>query len=141
MANVISKLLQDLHQRDQRKRREIAAEYGTKFAETKSKEPFLIFKGETDEKTKVISFLVENKALKEPDDFYYASLMLLNSGEKEHFILAYELLKNYRGLGGEKSWWVGEGYYKKVKWGLAKKQALKEIKEKIGVDPRELESR
>lgn len=139
MQNIISKLLQNLHEYDQKRRREIIKEAKTtKLKEAKDKLPLYSFKGECEERARIVLFLVKNKALKARDDYYYAATIIINVGSLENFYLAYKLVKKYRQLGGKKKWGFYDDYFTRQNWGMTKDKIYKKIKRKIGVDPDKL---
>jgi len=140
MSAIISQLLKNLHEQDQKRRRGIIASQGTpKLAEAKDKLPFYIFKGECEERARIVLFLIKNKALLQRDDFYYAASILINVGSLENFKLAYRLIKKYRELGGTRKWGFYDSYFSRQKWGKSKEEIYREIEKQIGIDPKKLD--
>ena len=139
MNKIISRLLKEIFERDQKRRRDSVRRYGSKFSESKNKKIFYVFKGECEEKTKIVLNLIKNNALKEPDDYYHAACIIINVGSIKNLIIAYKLIKEYRKLGGQKSWGFKKKYFSNQNWGKSKGEIEKEIKKKIGINPRVLD--
>jgi len=139
MNDIISKLLKKMHERDQEERRELIEKHGQKFSESKNKMPFYVFKGACEERAKIALNLIDNNALKEPDDFYYAACIIINVESKENLITAYRLIKEYRRLGGQKPWGFKEKYFTIQNWGKTKEEMEKEIEKEIGIHPKYLD--
>lgn len=139
MQNIISKLLKNLHEYDQKRRREIIRNAKTKKAkEAKDKIPFYSFKGECEERARIVLFLIKNKALSQRDDYYYAAAIIINVGSLENFYLAYKLIKKYRQLGGKRKWGFYDDYFTRQNWGLTKSEVYKKIRKRMGVHPDKL---
>jgi len=139
MQKIISKLLRNLHEYDQKRRREIIKQAKTtKLNETKDKLPFYSFKGECEERARIVLFLIKNNALKARDDYYYAAAIITNVGSLENLYLAYKSIKKYRQLGGKKKWGFYDGYFTRQSWGMTKDEIYKKIKKRIGVNPDKL---
>jgi len=140
MSAIISQLLKNLHEQDQKRRRGIIASQGTpKLAEAKDKLPFYIFKGECEERARVAEFLIKNKALSKPDDYYYATAIIINVGSLEYFKLSYKLIYKYRKLGGRKPWGFTDDYFTRQNWRKSKQEIYKEIEKEIGIAPGKLD--
>ena len=139
MNDTISKMLKEMHERDQKERRELIKNYGSKLSEAKNKIPFYVFKGACEERTEVVLNLINNNVLKEPDDFYYAACIIVNIESKENLVTAYRLIKEYRRLGGQKLWGFKENYFTIQNWGKTKEEMEKEIEKEIGIHPKDLD--
>ena len=141
MPNIISKLLKNFHKYDQQRRREIIKQIGTpKLAEALDKLPFYVFKGECEERARIVLFLIKNKALSQRDDYFYAASIIINVGNLGYFKLSYKLIKKYRELGGKRKWGFNDTYFERQKWGKNREEVYQEIAKEIKMDPRELES-
>jgi hypothetical protein len=139
MKNIISKLLKELHQEDQKSRHEIVAKYGNSRSKAKNKIPFYIFQGEGQQREKIIHFLIKNNAFREKDDFYYAAFIIVSSGKIKDFILAYELIKKYREMDGKKPWGFHDKFFRIQKWKENRKEAEELVKKEIGIHPKKLD--
>lgn len=140
MQVIISKLLKNFYEYDQKKRIEIVKDQKTKkVKEAKNKNLFYIFKGECEERARIVLFLIENDALKNRDDYYFAAAIIVNVGSLENFYLAYELINKYRQMGGRKKWGFFDDYFERQNWGITKKEIYENIENKIGVSPDELD--
>lgn len=140
MSKIISDLLKNLHEYDQRRRVDIIKEQGSKkIEEAKDKIPFYEFKGECEERSRIVMFLIEKDALKERDDFYYAATIIVNVGKLDNFITAYKLIKRYRELGGNKPWGFYDNYFAMQNWGMSKEEIFLKIEKQIGIHPSKLD--
>jgi hypothetical protein len=141
MSIIISKLLKNFHEYDQLSRREIIKQQGTpKLVDAPDKLPFYVFKGECEERARIVLFLIKNKALLQRDDYHYAASIIINVGNLEYFKLAYKLIKKYRELGGKGKWGFYDTYFERQKWGKSREEVYQEIAKEIKMDPRKLES-
>ena len=140
MTTIISKLIKNLHEYDQQRRREIIKQQGTsKLADAPDKLLFYVFKGECEERARIILFLIKNKALSQRDDYHYAASIIINVGNLEYFKLAYKLIKKYRKLGGKGKWGFYDTYFERQKWGKSREEVYREIAKEIGMDPNKLD--
>ncbi|MDD5341687.1 MAG: hypothetical protein PHC97_04640 [Patescibacteria group bacterium] len=140
MQNIISKLLKNLHEYDQEKRRAIIRNTKTKkVKDAQDKIPFYSFGGECEERARIVLFLIKNGAIKTKDDYYYAATIIINVGSLENFYLAYKLIKKYRQLGGKKPWYFHDSYFTRQNWGMTKEEVCKEIRRRIGINPSKLD--
>lgn len=140
MKNIISALLKNMHEHDQTRRRQIIETQGSpKMDEAKDKTVFYEFKGECEERTRIARFLIDNNALKEKDDYYYAATIIINIGSLENFKIAYKLIKKYREMGGNKPWRFYDKYFKVQNWGKSKEEIYSEIEKEIDVHPSKLD--
>ena len=138
MRSIISKLLKNLYQYDRKRRKDIVKKCGPKMALAEDKLPFYVFKGEIEERIRIVLFLVDNKALSVGNDFYYAAAILITSDKLKHFITACLLIKKYRELGGKKYWNIQDAYLAKQNWGKTKEEIFKQVEKKIGINPKKL---
>lgn len=140
ITNTISKLLKNLHERDQKSRRQIIEKQGTtKMAEARDKSVFYVFGGECQERACIVSFFIKNDALKSRDDFFYAAAILINVGNFKNFVTAYRLIKKYRAMGGRKPWGFYDKYFEIQDWGKTRDEVLKEVEKRIGIHPGKLD--
>ncbi len=140
MTKIISTLLKNFHEFDQQRRQEIIKQQGTpKLVEAEDKLPFYVFKGECEERARIVYFLIENEALENRDDYYYAANILINVGRLDYFKLAYKLIKKYRELGGKEKWGFYDTYFERQNWGKSKEEIYSEIENEIGMDPRKID--
>ena len=105
-----------MHEFDQFKRRKIVKNYGNTMKASKIKWPFCEIKGECNQRLKIARMLVKNKSLKEKDDYFYTSAILVNSSRKSDHYLSRRLAKKYHELGGERKTSCDEKYYNKMGW-------------------------
>lgn len=141
MSVIISTLLKNFHEYDQQRRQEIISEQGSpKLIEVKDKLPFYAFKGECEERARIVIFLVKNNALEDRDDYYYAASIIINVGSLEYFKQAFRLIKKYRELSGDKKWSFNDTYFERQNWKKSREEVYQEISNDIGIDPKELES-
>src|SRR4030043_1184956 len=137
MQKLTSKLLKNFHEYDQQRRQEIIKQQGTpKLVDAADKLPFYVFKGECEERARIVFFLIENEALENRDDYYYAACIIINVGRLDYFKLAYKLIKKYRELGGQEKWGFYDTYFERQNWGKSKEDIYSEIENEIGMDPR-----
>lgn len=140
MTDQISKLIADLHRSDQKRRRQIIKDQGTKkLSQAKNKLVFYEFKGECQEKTRIIRYLAKQHLLTEPNDYYLAASILINNSNLDDLILAYKFIKQYRALGGRKNWALFDSFFTRQAWGISREEAEKIIEKKIGVSPKDLD--
>lgn len=104
----------------------------------KDRSPYYEFKGECEERIRLIYFLFENNALIKADDFYYAAFIVANSDKWQNFVFSYRLIQKSRELSGKKRWGFSEKFFAKQNWGKTKEQAENDVEKIIGMHPREL---
>lgn len=116
MQRIISKILKEMHEFNQFRRRKIVKNYSKRMKEAQIKWPFYELKGECNQRFKIIRTLVKNKALKDKNDYFWAGAILLNSSRKSDYYLSRKLIKKYHELGGRRKTGCDEKYYKKQGW-------------------------
>lgn len=138
--NLISILLNDFHELDQADRHTLVSQHGTaRVRDAKDPVPFYVFKGVTEERIRIVMFLVEQNALSATDDYFFAAAILANAGKLDYLILAYKLIKQYRKKGGERLWGFFDTFYERQQWGKTREEVEYEIQKIIGVHPNTLD--
>jgi len=140
MQHLVSDLLKHLHESDQQDRRSLIKSQGTKkLVDAKDPIPFYVFKGATEERVRIVFFLVAHHALSEKDDYYYAAAIIVNVGSFENFVMAYRLIRQYREHGGDRPWRFHNSYFERQNWNMTRAQAEATVEQKIGVHPQTLD--
>ena len=130
----VSALLKVFCDADQKRRQQIIREQKTmSFREAADKSVFYVFKGEVDQINRVFHFLVKNKMLTTPDDYYYASTQLSQNTTLKDVELVIQLRHTYRQMGGRKHSGFSEAYFGHL--GVTKSEMYAKMKKKYKFDP------